>query len=29
MPEWLWYVAIVAVYFILMKWVLPAFGAPT
>lgn len=29
MPEWLWYVAIVAAYLILMKWVLPALGAPT
>jgi len=29
MPEWLWYVAIFVAYIVLMKWVLPALGAPT
>jgi hypothetical protein len=29
MPEWLWFVALAAVYVVLMRWVLPWLGVPT
>ena len=29
MPEWLMYVAFLAAYLVIMKWVLPRFGVPT
>ena len=29
MPEWIVFVGLVALYFAVMKWVLPKFGVPT
>jgi len=29
MPEWIWILLAVAVYFALMRWVLPKLGVPT
>jgi hypothetical protein len=29
MPEWLWFILILAGYFALMKWVLPTMGVST
>jgi hypothetical protein len=29
MPEWLWLVLFLAVYIVLMRWVLPRMGVPT
>lgn len=29
MPEWVIYVVLVALYFIVMKWLLPKLGVPT
>lgn len=29
MPEWIWFALFFAVYFILMRWVLPRLGVPT
>jgi hypothetical protein len=29
MPEWLWFVMILAGYLTLMKWILPAMGVST
>lgn len=29
MPDYLWPVLLIAVYVVLMRWVLPAFGVPT
>lgn len=29
MPEWLWFVLFIAVYIVLMRWVLPRMGVPT
>lgn len=29
MPDWLWFIAFLVAYFVLMRWVLPLFGLPT
>ena len=29
MPDWLWFIALFAVYIVLMRWVLPRLGVPT
>ncbi len=29
MPDWLWFIAFLAVYIVLMRWVLPRLGMPT
>ena len=29
MPAWLWFVAFLAAYIVLMRWVLPRFGVRT
>lgn len=29
MFDWLWFVAVFAVYIVLMRWVLPRLGVPT
>jgi len=29
MPVWLWFIAFLVAYFVLMRWVLPRFGLPT
>ena len=29
MPDWLWFVAFLVAYIVLMRWVLPRFGVPT
>jgi hypothetical protein len=29
MPDWLWFVAFLAIYLVLMRWVLPRLGVPT
>lgn len=29
MPDWLWFIAVFAVYIVLMRWVLPRLGVPT
>lgn len=29
MPDWLWFVAFLAAYIVLMRWVLPRFGVRT
>ena len=29
MPEWLWFIAFLAAYIVLMRWVLPRLGVPT
>ena len=29
MPEWVWVIAFVAVYIVLVQWVLPKLGVPT
>jgi hypothetical protein len=29
MPDWLWFIALFAVYIVLMRWVLPRLGIPT
>jgi hypothetical protein len=29
MPDWLWFIAFLAVYIVLMRWVLPRLGVPT
>jgi hypothetical protein len=29
MTDWLWFIAIFAVYILLMRWVLPWLGVPT
>jgi hypothetical protein len=29
MADWLWFIAIFAVYILLMRWVLPWLGVPT
>lgn len=29
MPEWVWFVVLVAGYWVVMRWVLPRLGVPT
>jgi hypothetical protein len=29
MPDWFWFIAFLAVYIVLMRWVLPRLGVPT
>ena len=29
MPDWLWFIAFLVAYVVLMRWVLPRFGVPT
>lgn len=29
MPDWLWLIAVFAIYVVLMRWVLPRLGVPT
>jgi len=29
MPNWLWFIALFAIYIVLMRWVLPRLGIPT
>jgi hypothetical protein len=29
MPEWFWLLIVIAIYFVLMRWVLPRFGVFT
>jgi hypothetical protein len=29
MPEWFWVLIVIAIYFVLMRWVLPRFGVFT
>lgn len=29
MPDWLWFIAFLVVYIVLMRWVLPRLGVPT
>jgi hypothetical protein len=29
MPDWLWFIAFLAAYIALMRWVLPRLGVPT
>jgi hypothetical protein len=29
MPDWLWFIAFLVAYIVLMRWVLPRFGVPT
>ena len=29
MPDWLWFIAFLAAYIVLMRWVLPRLGVPT
>ena len=29
MPDWLWLIAFLAAYIVLMRWVLPRLGVPT
>jgi len=29
MPEWVWALMVLAIYFVLMRWVLPRFGVFT
>ncbi len=29
LPDWLWFITLLAVYVVLVRWVLPRFGVPT
>jgi hypothetical protein len=29
MPDWVWLIAVFALYIVLMRWVLPRLGVPT
>lgn len=29
MPEWVWFVVLIAGYWVVMRWVLPRLGVPT
>jgi hypothetical protein len=29
MPDWFWFIAFLAVYILMMRWVLPWLGVPT
>jgi hypothetical protein len=29
MPDWLWFIAFLVAYVVLMRWVLPRLGVPT
>jgi hypothetical protein len=29
MPDWLWFIALLAEYIVLMRWLLPRLGVPT
>ena len=29
MPDWLWVIALLAAYIVLMRWLLPRLGVPT